>query len=54
MVSFTGEPLVKRQKREGGGESWSGVPGVMTNSQLGPWSCFLLASFCAHVNKPLE
>lgn len=35
MASFDGPALVKRQKREGGGESWTGVPGVLTKSQLG-------------------
>ena len=54
MSSFTGDPLVKRQKREGGGESWSGVPGVMTNSQLGPWSYLLVLSLCMHSNNFLN
>ena len=51
MSSFTGDPLVKRQKREGGGESWSGVPGVMTNSQLRPRSYLLVWSLCLHSNN---
>lgn len=37
MASFDGPALVKRQKREDGGESWTGVPGVLTKSQLGAY-----------------
>ena len=43
MASFDGPALVKRQKREGGGESWTGVPGVLTKSQLGAYE--LLSPF---------
>lgn len=36
MAQFTGEPLVKRTRREDGTEYWSGNGATMTRSQPGP------------------